>query len=175
MPERSWMVKQSQLMVCSSMWMAPRQRPTLEQGWMVRRERRLVEKLAADEQGAHEATLSALDVDAEQILIKGELHVHALRDRTTYNSQAGGVPVMHSLHRRAGGRNGPRVDPVALRAGIIDVTVRKSAPAARVDVGAVIWPAVQRVVQGGGFHRWGRRSMTLLAGCECTRVRTSAM
>lgn len=83
-------------------------------------EARLVDKLAAVERCAHETTLSALDVDAEQILINGELHVRVLRDRTTFNSQAGGVPVMHSLYRRAGDRNGSTVDPIALRAGAID-------------------------------------------------------
>ena len=83
-------------------------------------EGRLVEKLAAVERGGHEASLAALDVDAPQILINGELHVRVVRDQTTYMSQAGGVPVVHSLYRRAGDRNGPTVDPVALRAGAID-------------------------------------------------------
>jgi hypothetical protein len=83
-------------------------------------EGRLADKLASVERGAHEATLAALDVDAPQIVINGELHVRVVRDRTTYMSQAGGVPVVHSLYRRAGDRNGPTVDPVALRAGAID-------------------------------------------------------
>jgi hypothetical protein len=83
-------------------------------------EGRLVEKLAAVERGSHQATLSALDVDAPQIMINGEAHVRVLRDQTTYMSQAGGVPVMHSLYRRVGERNSPTVDPVALRAGTID-------------------------------------------------------
>ena len=83
-------------------------------------EGRLVEKLAAVERGSHQATLSAMDVDAPQIVINGELHVRVLRDQTTYMSQAGGVPVMHTLYRRAGDRNGPTVDPIALRAGAID-------------------------------------------------------
>jgi hypothetical protein len=83
-------------------------------------EGRLTDKLAAVERGTHQATLTALDVDAPQILINGELYVRVVRDQTTYMSQAGGVPVMHSLYRRAGDRNGPTVDPVALRAGAID-------------------------------------------------------
>jgi len=80
----------------------------------------LVEKLAAVERSVHQAALSALDVDAPQIVINGELHVRVVRDRTTYMSQAGSVPVMHSLYRRAGDRNGPTVDPIGLRAGAID-------------------------------------------------------
>ena len=83
-------------------------------------EGRLIDRLASVERGAHEATLSALDVDAPQILINGELHVRVVRDQTTYRSQAGEVPVVHSLYRRAGDRNGPSVDPVGLRAGVVD-------------------------------------------------------
>lgn len=83
-------------------------------------EGRLTDKLASVERGAHQATLSALDVDAPQILINGELHVRVVRDQTTYMSQAGEVPVMHSLYRRAGDRNGRSVDPVGLRAGVVD-------------------------------------------------------
>ena len=83
-------------------------------------EGRLVERLAAVERGAHEAALSALDVDAPQVLINGELHVRVVRDATTYRSQAGDVPIVHSLYRRAGDRNGPTVDPVAVRAGAVD-------------------------------------------------------
>lgn len=83
-------------------------------------EGRLTDKLASVERGAHQATLSALDVDAPQILINGELHVRVVRDQTTYRSQAGEVPVVHSRYRRAGDRNGPSVDPVGLRAGVID-------------------------------------------------------
>jgi hypothetical protein len=83
-------------------------------------EGRLAEKLAAVERGAHEAALSALDVDEPQIVINGELHMRVVRDRTTYMSQSGEVPVVHSLYRRAGDRNGPTVDPIALRAGAIE-------------------------------------------------------
>jgi hypothetical protein len=83
-------------------------------------EGRVVERLAAVERASHRCTLSALDVDAAQIMINGELHVRVLRDQTTYMSQAGGVPVMHSLFRRAGDRNGPTLDPIALRTGAVD-------------------------------------------------------
>lgn len=80
----------------------------------------LVEKTGAVERAAHEATLSALDVDTAQLMINGVLHVRVVRDQTTYMTQAGGVPVMHTLYRRAGDRNGPTVDPIALRAGMLD-------------------------------------------------------
>jgi hypothetical protein len=72
------------------------------------------------ERAAHEVTLSALDVDAPKILINGVLHARVLRDRATFMSQPGEVQVTRSLYRRAGDRNGPTVDVVALRAGVVD-------------------------------------------------------
>jgi hypothetical protein len=83
-------------------------------------EERLIEKLGAVERGAHEAALSALDVDEPLITIGGVPHCRVVRDRTTFMSQAGEVPVMHSLYRRVGDRNGATVDVVALRAGAVE-------------------------------------------------------
>ena len=83
-------------------------------------EQRLAEKTAAVERSAHEATLSALDVDAPKVLINGELHARVGRHETTFMTQPGPVPVVRSLYRRAGERNGPVVDPVSLRAGAVD-------------------------------------------------------
>jgi hypothetical protein len=83
-------------------------------------EHRLTERTAAVERGAHEVTLSALDVDAPKIVINGELHARVLRDAATFMSQPGEVPVTRSLYRRAGDRNGPTVDVVALRAGAVE-------------------------------------------------------
>jgi len=83
-------------------------------------EQRLADKAGAVERGAHQAALAALDVDAPKILINGELHARVVRAETTFMGPTGGVPVTRSLYRRAGDRNGPVVDPVALRAGAID-------------------------------------------------------
>lgn len=83
-------------------------------------EQRLAEKTGAVERSAHQATLSALDVDAPQIMINGELHTRVVRSETTFKTPTGGTPVTRSLYRRAGDRNGPVVDPVALRAGAIE-------------------------------------------------------
>jgi hypothetical protein len=76
--------------------------------------------VALVERSAHEVTLSALDVDAPKILINGQLHTRVLRDAATFMSQPGEVRVTRSLYRRAGDRNGPTVDIVAVRAGAID-------------------------------------------------------
>jgi len=83
-------------------------------------ERLLAERVAAVERSAHQGTLSALDVDESKILINGELHARVGRYETTFGAQPGGVTVMRSLYRRAGERNGPVVDVVALRAGAVE-------------------------------------------------------
>ncbi len=68
---------------------------------------------------AHEATLSALDVDEPRVWIDGKEHVRVGRHETTFKSQSGEAPVTRSLFRRAGDRNGPTVDLVALRCGAV--------------------------------------------------------
>ncbi len=55
-------------------------------------EQRLAEKSATVERSAHQATLSALDVDAPKILINGELHARVGRHETTFMTQPGEVP-----------------------------------------------------------------------------------
>jgi hypothetical protein len=125
-------------------------------------EGRLVEKLAAVERGAHQATLSALDVDAPQIVINGEAHVRVLRDQTTYMSQAGGVPVMHSLYRRVGERNSPTVDPIALRAGAIATSLccSRRAPRGRPKPPHVSWGDCRIRVRASSASAtpWARRT-----------------
>jgi len=79
----------------------------------------LREKVGAVECAAHAATLGALDVDEPRLRIDGEDHVRVGRYATSFMSQSGGVPVTRSLYRRAGDRNGPTVDLVALRCGAV--------------------------------------------------------
>lgn len=83
-------------------------------------EGRLRGKVAVVECAAHAISLAALDVDATKVLIDGALHAKVGRYATTFMSQAGEVPVMRTLFRRAGERNGPTVDPVALRTGAVE-------------------------------------------------------
>lgn len=84
-------------------------------------ERVLGEKLFEVERRAHEASLSALDVNAPKVVINGRLHARVLENvETTFMSQAGEVPVSRSLYRPSGERNAPTVDLVALRAGAVD-------------------------------------------------------
>jgi hypothetical protein len=82
-------------------------------------ERRLGERLGEVERTVHAATLRALDVDAEHVLINGKLHARVGRNPAEYKPQAGPVVVTRSLYRPLGVRNAPTVDLVTLRSGAI--------------------------------------------------------
>jgi hypothetical protein len=83
-------------------------------------EGRLREKVAAVERSVHEATLSALDIDAPRVLINGVAHARVGRHETTYMTQAGGVVLLRTLYRQVGQRHGRAVDPISLRVGMIE-------------------------------------------------------
>jgi hypothetical protein len=68
---------------------------------------------------AHGDVLHSLDVDAERVMISGVLHKRVGRYPATYYTMAGPVEVPRSLYRAAAVRNGPTVDPISLRAGVI--------------------------------------------------------
>jgi hypothetical protein len=82
-------------------------------------EREVAEQAMAIERAAHQSLLSALDVDAPQLMIGGRLHRRVLRSEANYRTMAGPVSVKRSLYRAVDERNGPTVDPVSLRAGTI--------------------------------------------------------
>jgi hypothetical protein len=64
--------------------------------------------------------LLRLDVDADRVIIGGRLHVRVGRYAMVYYSMAGALdPVARSLFRPVGERNGPTVDPIAVRAGLV--------------------------------------------------------
>jgi hypothetical protein len=84
-------------------------------------ERRIAEKSAEVEKVGHQIALSALAVSAPQVMINKVLHHRVLAEtETRFMSLAGAVAVKRSLYRPSGQRNGPVVDPVALRAGAVD-------------------------------------------------------
>ncbi len=80
----------------------------------------MAKAVSAVERAAHEATLAALDIDAEQVLINDRLHRRVGRNSARYRTQAGEVDVTRSLYRAADERNGKAVDLVSLRAEVID-------------------------------------------------------
>jgi len=82
-------------------------------------ERQLAEKTAAMERAGHQAALSALDVDAPRLLLNDVEHTRVGRYAADYKTPAGPVPVMRSLYRQVGERNGETVNLVTLRSGAI--------------------------------------------------------
>src|SRR5690606_24742878 len=61
-----------------------------------------------------------LDIDSDKVMINGELFAKVGRHRLEYKSRVGAVPVLRSIYRRVGERNGKTVDTVSLRAGAIE-------------------------------------------------------
>jgi len=80
-------------------------------------EKAIAEKTAAIERAAHVEVLRSLDVDAPRIRVRGVVCNRIGSEPGTYFSMAGGVVVERTVYRAAGVRNGPIVDPIALRAG----------------------------------------------------------
>lgn len=64
--------------------------------------------------------LQSLDIDAERVCIGGKEHARVGRYEATYSTQAGPVVVERSIYRKVGERNGKAVDPVSVRAGVLE-------------------------------------------------------
>jgi hypothetical protein len=82
-------------------------------------EQQLADATAALEREANAAVLSALDVQAPQVLLDGQAYRPVLRGPGTYYTMAGPVMVQRTLYRKVGDRTGPTVDAISLRAGIV--------------------------------------------------------
>ena len=74
---------------------------------------------AAVERAAHHDVLAGLEVDAEQVVIGGEVYTRVERCEGPYHTMAGSVSVLRSLYRRNGERNAKVVDAISLRAGVV--------------------------------------------------------
>jgi hypothetical protein len=80
----------------------------------------LGERGAAVEVAAHTVTLRALDIDVPALMIGGELYRRVLRSPGVYKTMAGEARFERTLYRKARERNGPTLDIVGLRAGVIE-------------------------------------------------------
>lgn len=80
-------------------------------------ERELGERAAALERAAHQTILAALDVDAPLVRIEGRPYTRVHRAEGRYYTLAGDVVVERSLYRAE--RNGPVIDAISLRAGVV--------------------------------------------------------
>lgn len=83
-----------------------------------------IEQAAADasaelERAFLQGALQELDVDQERVSIGGVVHARVGRHPMTYYTMAGEVVVERALYRPVGERNAKTVDPIAVRAGLI--------------------------------------------------------
>src|SRR2546427_2810344 len=76
------------------------------------------------ELAGHRAILQSLDMDVAAVIIGGVRDTRVGRCEAPYRTMAGSVSVERSLYRQSGERGGPRggrvVDPVGLRAGVVE-------------------------------------------------------
>jgi hypothetical protein len=82
-------------------------------------EREVSAAAAEIERRAHQVLLQGLDVDCPIVEIEGVLHTRVGRHPKTYYTMPGPVEVTRSVYRPAGQRNAKVVDPVSLRAGVV--------------------------------------------------------
>jgi hypothetical protein len=72
------------------------------------------------EQDVHQIVLSGLDVDVPFIRVWGKHYCRVHRIERTYGSLSGPVIVERTLYRELGQRQGPALDPIAVRASVVD-------------------------------------------------------
>lgn len=82
-------------------------------------EQELAQGTAVLEREAHTVVLSSLNIDAPQVLVDGQAYRPVLRGPGAYYTMAGPVRVERTLYRKVGERNGPTVDAISLRAGVV--------------------------------------------------------
>jgi hypothetical protein len=80
-----------------------------------------VSRATADlECAVHQTVLGSLDIDAPFVRVWGKSYRRVHRTERAYGTMAGAVPVTRTLYRELGKRSGPVLDPVAMRAGVVD-------------------------------------------------------
>ena len=82
-------------------------------------EAELREALNGLEVSSHEAMLTELDVNWREIVVEGKRYRKIGPSTGNYFSSAGTVKVTRNLYRERGVRNGPTVDAISLRAGVL--------------------------------------------------------
>jgi len=87
-------------------------------------ERTIAEETGGIERAAHRALLQALDLDVPAVVIGGRRYTRVGRCEAPYHTLAGSVAIERSLYRESGQRGGQPggrvVDPVSLRAGVVE-------------------------------------------------------
>ena len=70
----------------------------------------------------HQTVLGSLDIDVPFVRVWGKSYRRVHRTERSYGTMAGSVPVTRTLYRELGKRNGPVLDPIAMRAGMVDAS-----------------------------------------------------
>ena len=83
-------------------------------------EERVSQATAELECAVHQTVLSSLDIDAPFVRVWGKQYRRVHRTERTYGTMSGSVSVTRTLYRELGKRNGPVLDPIAMRAGMVD-------------------------------------------------------
>jgi hypothetical protein len=136
-------------------------------------EQAMAESAGRTELAGHRAILQSLDIDVPAVTIGGVRYTRVGRCEAPYHTMVGSVSVERSLYRQSGGRGGQPggrvVDPVSLRAGVVedgwlprDGAGDGSCGAARPVAGsgserARVWPPAvfARQFRAGGASGWG--------------------
>jgi hypothetical protein len=79
----------------------------------------IAEGVAKIECAANQGVLQSLDVDAPRLSIRGKTYERVGRSEGIYFTMAGPCQVLRSLYQPAGQPDSPVLDPVSLRAGVI--------------------------------------------------------
>lgn len=82
-------------------------------------ERTVAKETAHLECATHQGLLQALDIDAPRLLIRGKTYERVERRDGVYFTMAGPCQVRRTLYQEAGSPDGPLLDPVSLRAGVV--------------------------------------------------------
>src|SRR5580658_4747029 len=87
-------------------------------------EQAMAESAGRTELAGHSAILQSLDIDVPAVIIGGVRYLRVGRCEAPYHTMAGSVSVERSLYRKSGERGGQPggrvVDPVSLRAGVVE-------------------------------------------------------
>lgn len=77
-------------------------------------------RTAEVEAAVHQVALTSLDINEPFVRVWGKDYRRLQRAERTYSTMAGPVTVMRTLYREVGQRNGPSLDVVGQRAGVVD-------------------------------------------------------
>lgn len=83
-------------------------------------EKAIAETTGKVESASHGVILSSLNTEAKKIKYRGANWVLVLAgQQKEFKTRTGPVRVTHSLYREEGVRNGPTIDPISIRAGVV--------------------------------------------------------